>query len=143
LGLKFKHTIKECENLRKEELIILTDSADVLVNGSPDEFIKSWKEFTSRQNETRLIVSSEKACCVAPLQYKKNRPGNFIAEDGKRLERAVFDPDEPLDDTAQTFWTDAMKRMKALELGDSNPYDFDFLNSGMIVGDTLAIDAPF
>ncbi len=133
-GTKFIEYLKRLNQLHdKNQIVIFSDSTDVLSNGPPDEFVKNYLRISQWEGGNRIISSAEMACCVTSMQV--HRPGDFILPGGVRKNKAVntsahqeFTPD------IQTQWQEEMEEIKKREGQWMQDSAFHYLNSGMIVG---------
>ncbi|MBP6217380.1 MAG: RICIN domain-containing protein [Oligoflexales bacterium] len=126
-GTKFVEYEKHLKKLEKQKIVVLIDSRDIFANGSPEQFIGDYLRLSYWNGKHRIVMSTEKACCVRPMELHK--PGDFV-QDGSRKARAV----EVGNGNFSDEWTSAMKSLKKREGYDGNKLQFNNLNSGMITG---------
>ena len=62
-GTKIHAYAESIKDIDDETFVVLVDSRDVLVNGTPSELVERLKEFDEK-HENKLIVGAERGCCV-------------------------------------------------------------------------------
>ncbi len=116
------------------QIVVISDATDVLVNASPEDFIKNYLRLSEYNGTHRIVVSGEKACCEEPMNYVL--PGGFILPDGTRKSRALHYRDKATapPEIDNSGWKNMMKAIKDLEGYSKAPTKYDFLNAGMYAG---------
>jgi hypothetical protein len=142
-GSKFSAVRPMLKDMSPNQLVIITDSRDVLMNipvsadtslskQAIEQFHFAFNELT-HFNPGAIVVSAEAQCCVSALTHAA--PGDYYNADGSRNERACSSGEENClwkgDDKALP-WETFMKDLAIQRTSD----DFDdvYLNAGLIVG---------
>ena len=69
---RYKTYLELLEQIPLEQLLFITDSRDVLVNNSPQEFIKNYNKLTKiykDDTKTKIIFGTEVGCCVNQMWH--------------------------------------------------------------------------
>lgn len=130
-GTKFINYALHLKTLKdKNRIVVLVDSTDLIANGAPEEFIKTYLRISNYKNtHHRIVISAEKACCVTPMSF--HLPGDFV-QNGMKKSRAIESGTRNND--GDQVWKTRMEAQKNIEGFEGNGLDYKFLNSGMIVG---------
>jgi hypothetical protein len=97
---RYKIYLELLENIPSEQLIFVTDSRDVLVNDSPEEFVKNYNNIIKIYNDVnknKIIFGTEIGCCVnqmwhySPGVVFKNIDDNKISEIKNNISKNIID----------------------------------------------------
>jgi hypothetical protein len=69
---RYKIYLELLENIPEDQLIFVTDSRDVLVNDSPNEFVKNYEKITKIYNDekkNKIVFGTEIGCCVNQMWH--------------------------------------------------------------------------
>jgi hypothetical protein len=142
-GSKFQKLIPLLESMSQDDLVVVSDSRDVLINNprnskvyaesSVKEFRENFEEIISN-NPGAIVVSAEAQCCVAALTHAA--PGSYFNQDGSR--KAVScSSGEPgclwNGDEKALPWEEFMKDLSMIRT-DGQEVDDMYLNAGLISG---------
>jgi hypothetical protein len=144
-GDKFISVLPILKEMKNEELVVITDSRDVLVNNPynddmysnvfVDEIKMAFEELTY-SHANSVVVSAEAQCCVSALTHAV--PGSFYNADGTRNQIACSSgkPDCLWNGNDKaTPWEIFMKDLMLDRTAqDVHVYDDMYLNAGLIAG---------
>jgi hypothetical protein len=132
-GTKLRGYIEKLKSLtNRDRIVVLSDATDVIVNHSPEVFLKNYLRISQWNGQHRIVSSSEIGCCVHA--FFNHCPGSFLVSDGTRKDRAL--PTDKNELHHEGKWMDEMLNVKRVE-GYGKQEDnasYNYLNSGMIVG---------
>jgi hypothetical protein len=142
-GGKFQQLIPLLKNVSANDLIVISDSRDVLINNpkhttvyhesSVQEFRMNFEKLTINYPGS-IVISAEAQCCVAALTHIE--PGQYFHADGSRNVRACSSGEPGClwqgDDQAKV-WENVMKEI-AMSHTDGEAVDDMYLNAGLITG---------
>lgn len=142
-GQKFRKLIPILETLPHDDLVVVSDSRDVLINNPKHsnvyvdsvalEFRANFEKLTNHYPGA-IVVSAEAQCCVAALTHIE--PGSYFNTDGSRSATACTSGEPGClwnGDEKALPWENFMKDLSIQRTG-GQPVDDMYLNAGLITG---------